>query len=145
MSFQPERKTFRIVNPDTRTFKFISGRVGIPEDDMVFSLEATSVGDEYHTLHDLYEHRMALNVALFNLLGRMDKQIGVRTVVKSLLHKDGTMFEGGYFIVMYTPKQISYHYHLKHWDKFQIPEVERIPVEYDGHTAHDVIERLLQL
>lgn len=106
---------------------------------------ADDIADEYHTMHELYQHRMALNIALFNLLSRMDKAIGIKTVMKSKLHNDGTMFEGNYFIVMYTPKQISYHYDLKHWDKFKILEVERIPVAYDGHTANDVLERLMEL
>jgi len=139
-------RKFRVYNPsliDSEN-KTIEG-VNIVEGEKFVEIVAEQIGDEYHTMHELYQHRMALNVALFNLLARWDKQIGVRTVVKSKLHNDVTMFEGGYFIVMYLPKQISYHYELKHWDKFTIPEVERIPVEYDGHTASDVIERLINI
>lgn len=100
------------------------------------------ISDGYHTMHELYQHRMALNVALFHAW-----DILCYNVMKSKLHHDGTMLEG-YFIVAVEfglLGQISYHYDLKHWDKFKIKEVERIPYEYDGHTSQDVIERLIKL
>jgi hypothetical protein len=110
------------------------------------SAEGLEFGDEYHTMHELYQHRMALTIALFNTLnedimwGDIEDE---KKVIKSKLHHDGTMFEGGYFIVMAITSvgQISYHYHLKHWDKFRIPEVERAP-QWDGHTSLDVLGRL---
>ncbi len=104
------------------------------------------IGDEYHTLDELYNHRMALNIALFNTWYYEQINEEPVTVMKSKFHNDGTMFEGGYFIVMAITAegQISYHYKLEHWDKFQIPEVKRTP-PYDGHTSKDVIERLSKL
>jgi len=106
-----------------------------------FEGENLEIGDDYHTMHELYEHRMALNIALFNLLffQRPEK------VFKSRQHYDGTMFDG-YFIVMAITLQgqISYHYDLKHWDKFKIPEVERTP-QWDGHNSLAVMERLMKL
>lgn len=115
---------------------------------------ADEIADDYHTMHDLYEHRLALTVALFNymhavhasIIGESAAKIAPITV-KSKLHNDGTMFEGGYFIVsaMTANGQISYHYDLKHWDKFRIPEVERVPWKYDNHKPEDVIERLINL
>jgi len=107
------------------------------------SAEGLEYGDEYHTMHELYQHRMALNIALFNSWNEWnDYRI---EVMKSKFHYDGTMFDG-YFIVMAIGNfgQISYHYKLKHWDKFLIPEVERVP-EWDGHNSSDVIERLMKL
>lgn len=97
------------------------------------------ISDGYHTFHELYQHRRALNVALFHAYAEH--------CIKSRKHFDGTMFEGGYFIVMMTHPivgQISYHYQLKHWDEFRIPEVELAP-KHDGHTPQDTIERLLRL
>ena len=32
---------------------------------------------------------------------------------------------------------ITYHYKLKHWDKFQVKELAKAP-EYDGHTPSDI-------
>lgn len=98
------------------------------------------VSDGYHTMHELYQHRMALNIALFHWI-KKDYE-----VVKSKLHYDGTMFDGYFIVAAKTEEgQISYHYKLKHWDKFNLFEVERVPWEYDGHGSLEVIERLIKL
>jgi len=108
--------------------------------------------DEFHTMDELYDHRLALNVALFNIWAYQIADLvrhGVdvnKLVVKSKLHFDGTMFDGYFVVAASTEKgQISYHYKLEHWDKFKVPEVERIQWEYDGHTSKDVIQRLLAI
>lgn len=121
--------------------------------------ENIEIRDEYHSIHELYQHRMALNIALFNGwaknrrdlelyfdIKRLPFNVVLPEVMKSKLHHDGTMFEGDYFIVMAITQfgQISYHYTLKHWDKFRIPEVERTP-EWDGHSSMEVMERLMKL
>ena len=116
-------------------------------------IDAEQIGDEYHTMHELYQHRMALTIALFHAwheMSRVSEDTGnwfKTRVMKSKLHHDGTMFEGGYFVVCAeTPAgQISYHYTLKHWDKFRIPEFERVPFPYDGHSSLDVLNRLERL
>ena len=110
-----------------------------------FQIQADDVSDEYHTMHELYQHRMALNIALFSNLHEPRQDSHRIKVVKSKLHSDGTMFDG-YFIVMAITEfgQISYHYLLKHWDKFNIPEVEHTP-EWDGHTSLEVMERLMKI
>lgn len=118
-----------------------------PFDD--FSVECRSVSDGFHTFDELYEHRLALTVGLTRMI--MSGPYKGTTCLRSKLHHDGTMFEGGYFIVViYKPfkenSQISYHYKLEHWDKFtHCIEQDRISIPYDGHTAKDVIERLLRL
>ena len=107
-------------------------------------VHAEDVSDEYHSMHELYDHRMALNIALFHAWRDNPMSITPR-VMKSKLHFDGTMFEG-YFIVMAIDddgRQISYHYKLEHWDKFKIPELERTP-EWDGHNSEEVLKRLLE-
>ena len=106
--------------------------------------------DEYHSMKELYEHRLALTVALFNTLSDLWQSFTAGAeldIVKSKLHHDGTMFPGGYFIVVMNSEhgQISYHYELKYWDMFKIPAVERVPWPYDGHTPDDTIKRLLAL
>lgn len=113
-------------------------------DGLIIKGPDVEVSDEYHSMKDLYEHRMALTAALLNHFGSRYHR-AVRPF-KSKLHSDGTMFEGGYFIVGAETSvgQISYHYKLEHWDKFVVPELERAP-EYDGHTAQDVVQRLLDL
>jgi len=113
-----------------------------------FQIQADNVSDGYHTMHELYQHRMALNIALFNSWydeSVPDGYYSQMQVMKSKLHHDGTMFDGYFIVMALTPHgQISYHYKLEHWDKFKIPEVERTP-EYDDHTSNDVIERLMKL
>lgn len=115
-------------------------------EEAIFTGDNIEVRDEYHSMKELYEHRMALNIALFKTIHIFRHYPGGPQVFKTKLHSDGTMFEG-YFMVMLSDRdlgQISYHYKLEHWDKFKIPEVERAP-EYDGHTSQDVIERLMKL
>jgi len=117
---------------------------GISKNIAIFRGDNIEVEDGYHSMNELYQHRMALNVALFRMLDCCS--MGTWEVMKSKSHFDGTMFEG-YFIVMainLDRKQISYHYKLEHWDKFRIPEVEKAP-EFDGHSSNDVIERLMRL
>lgn len=112
-------------------------------------IEARDVSDGYHTMHELYQHKMALNMALFHAWHEVQMNtsnpLGFQ-VMKSKHHHDGTMFEGEYFIVMAITRvgQISYHYKLKHWNEFVIPEVDRVP-KWDGHSSIQVLERLLQL
>jgi hypothetical protein len=124
----------------------------IAEGELEFN--AKDVQDEYHTISELYEHRMALNALLFKMMYKLDAQVRGEVlathtplVLKAKLHNDGTMFEGGYFVVYAHTVQgdISYHYKLEHWDKFDIPEKERVPWGYDGHTPKDTVDRLLKL
>ena len=103
---------------------------------------AGSVSDGYHTFDELYEYRKAYNAALFNEWARS----GTYPVQRSIHHSDGSLcFDGGWFIVVaQTPfGQISNHYELKDWELFHdVPEVD-YPVDYDGHTAQQALERLV--
>lgn len=116
-------------------------------------IEADDISDEYHTFDELYEHRLALNVALCHMIEAVrEVTLGppYLETFKSLKHNDGTMFDG-YFIVMIVitldtgnKEQISYHYKIEHWDDFKIPSKLICPDKYDGHTSVDVISRLLK-
>lgn len=99
--------------------------------------EVGQVSDGYHTFDELYEHRATLFAAVCRAYPAK--------AWKSLLHDDGTMFDGGYFIVgIETPEgQFTYHYTMKYWDMFAVKELDKAP-EWDGHTATDVT-RLLAL
>lgn len=103
-----------------------------------------NTSDGYHTFNELYEFRLAYNVALFNEAAKY----GNYNVHKSKRHYDGDLcFNGDYFIVVaILPKgQISNHYELKYWDLFKIPEFEQALFPFDGHTGQDVIYRLLNI
>lgn len=114
--------------------------------EYTFDVENSEVTDSYHTMQELYDMRLALCVNLFNAMSLTDEGriMGQPFVVKSKLHNDGTMFPSYFVIAAFLDnRQISFHYKLEHWDKFQIPEVKQVMWEYDGHTSKDVIERLM--
>jgi len=114
------------------------------------TLFALDVGDEYHTMDELYEHRLALCVALWKVYDNYITPIGHRVKCwKSLYHSDGSMFPGFFVVGMTITRftdtvQITYHYKLEEWKRFNVIEYERAPT-YDGHTSRDVIQRLLEL
>ena len=100
--------------------------------------------DGYHTFNELYDFRKAYNAALFNEWAASGKY----SVHKSKRHYDGEeCFGGGWFIVVaQLPNgQISNHYEMKDWDKFQLPETDKALFEYDNHTSADVLKRLYSL
>lgn len=106
-----------------------------------------NTSDGYHTFKELYEFRLLLTAALFNSWYdvSLDFNQNIRYVCKSRLHSDGTVpfNDDNWFIVVggLPTGQISFHYEMKDWDLFQIPEVT-IPPQYDGHSAEDVAIRL---
>lgn len=99
------------------------------------------VSDGYHTFNELYEYRMLYNAALFNEFAKQ----GLYDVHKSKKHSDGEypFGDSNWFIVMaeLPTGQISNHYEMKDWDKFQIPE-KPLANKWDGHSPRDVTERL---
>ena len=96
------------------------------------------LSDGYHTFNELYHHRAILFACLCNKYKTKSW--------KSKLHHDGTMYDNMFIVGMDTPKgQISYHYDIDpYWDIFKVKERKKAP-EWDGHTADDVIIRLLSL
>jgi hypothetical protein len=100
--------------------------------------DSAEVSDGFHTMSELYDHRRALTAALFSAW----RSLGV-PVMKAKEHSDGTMFDGYFIVMAIRPTgQISYHYDREYWDQFDVPEVPRTP-PWDGHSAADVIHRLL--
>lgn len=99
------------------------------------------VSDGYHTFNELYEYRMLYNAALFNEFAKQ----GLYDVHKSRKHSDGEypFGDSNWFIVMaeLPTGQISNHYEMTDWDKFQIPE-KPLANKWDEHSPKDVAERL---
>ena len=99
------------------------------------------VSDGYHTFNELYEYRMLYNAALFNEFAKQ----GLYDVHKSRKHSDGEypFGDSNWFIVMaeLPTGQISNHYEMKDWDKFQIPE-KPLANKWDEHSPKDVVDRL---
>ena len=124
---------FDIVNEDEITEGLVEEETK-PED-------MGEVSDGYHTFNELYEYRMLYNAALFNEFAKQ----GLYDVHKSRKHSDGQYPFGNsnWFIVMaeLPTGQISNHYEMKDWDKFQIPE-KPLANKWDEHSPRDVADRL---
>lgn len=130
-----------ILSRNCKITEVINNDLGI-RTGFIFEGDDIEVSDEYHSMDELYMHRMMLNAALFN---REGVEAEFCEVIKSKFHHDGTMFDGYFIVMMVTPHgQISYHYKLKYWNLFHIPERDRAP-EWDGHNSIDVLKRLGEL
>ena len=114
----------------------------IQESKATHKIDISKISDGYHTFEELYDSRMALTAALFNLLH--DRTIA--RVVKSWKHNDGEpCFGGGWFIVqamLPNKGQVSFHYPAETWQLFKIPAVEYAD-KWDGHGTQQAIDRLL--
>lgn len=99
-------------------------------------LDASKIGDGFHTMQELYDFRSVLAACVFNVQP---------TAEKSRLHEDGSMFDGmfiAYFQTMYGT--VSFHFENKWWDFLRIKEVKRAR-KWDGHTSDDVMTALCAL
>lgn len=127
--------------------------------DYVSEVQARSVSDGYHTFDDLYEHRNRLFIALCKIYDNYITPLNCKVKCwKSKLHDDGGMFDGDFIMGMtvedvqpFNPNEprkpdyyITYHLPLKYWGRAKVMELPRAP-KWDGHTAEDVLERLLRL
>jgi hypothetical protein len=98
--------------------------------------------DGYHTFNELYEHRIALFIALCS---EVDGRTATGYVWRSKLHSDGSCFDGWFIMGIGTEPgdQITYHLPLSRWKDTDWLGTERPTApDFDGHTAADVIERL---
>lgn len=97
-----------------------------------------NTSDGYHTFNELYHHRAILFSIIVNCYR-------VRAW-KSLLHHDGTMYDGMFIVGIDTPMgQATYHYDIEpYWEMFKCIELEKAP-EWDGHTPAEAIVRLASL
>ncbi len=120
-------------NPDIRSVK---------ENVVAEGPEEMIVSDGYHTMDELYDHRIALYIALCREIGCRWGQ--KNNVWRSKLHSDGTSFEGWFILGIYTEKgnQITYHLPLKNWDDTAFAQTRDKAPEFDGHTSADVMERI---
>ena len=110
------------------------------------------VSDGYHSIAELYDHRIALFIALCRwlklsqrcpdlMLALEDAQIAVW---RSKTHSDGSVMEGWFplGIGKVKGKQITYHLPLSRWDETNFAETLDCAPLFDGHTSADVLERL---
>lgn len=118
-------------------------------DAVVLGLDL-EVSDGYHTMAELYDHRITLWIALCKQLAWSGTIEGANAVIpvyeiwRSKLHHDGGSYPKWFVLGIGKEKnsQLTYHVPLKRWDETSFAEeLERAP-EWDGHTANDVLGRL---
>lgn len=103
--------------------------------------ENIQISDGYHTFDQLYEHRIALFIALCKTLSSFKQPVGIW---RSTVHSDETSFDGWFIlgINFLAGEQITYHLPLSKWEETEFARtVDKAP-EYDGHTSDDVLKRL---
>ena len=104
------------------------------------------ISDGYHTFDELYEHRITLWIALCRKMSEFRHRSDDVTW-RSLLHSDGTSFDGWFVLGMGYAygEQMTYHLPMSKWELCDFArELDRAP-DYDLHTSDDVLERISKL
>lgn len=97
------------------------------------------ISDGYHTFNELYDHRIALFIALMFAYPERSWF--------SPYHEDGTMFDGWFIAGMHLPTgDITYHLpNVPYFNQIgankQIHYLHFAP-KWDGHSPADVVKRL---
>lgn len=112
---------------------------GVMETTQEIKIQAVNVGeisDGYHTFNELYDHRIALFIALARCRSEL--------AWKSIVHEDGKGLQGWFIMGMELPGvgQISYHLPMKFWNDVKVRSLER-GMKWDGHMPKDTVDRLL--
>lgn len=116
------------------------------------------VSDGYHTMDDLYKHRVALFIALARICRRQEEALGEREnhpwVWRSKNHsapdadgKELPMFDGWYVLGIgnFEGQQMTYHLPIETWSETDFATTLEYAPRYDGHTPDDVLMRLKNL
>lgn len=119
--------------------------------------EDMQVSDGYHTMDELYDHRIALWIVVcssINYRNAVFKSQGTimngdHGVWRSKKHSDGEPAFGGTWFVLGIGKepgnQITYHLPINMWESTDFVETLDKAPEWDGHSSADVLERLKKL
>jgi hypothetical protein len=111
--------------------------------EVIKHVDANLVSDGYHTFGELYDHRIRLYIQVCKLASKyLDLPVWM-----SLLHHDGSSYEGWFILGIYKEKgkQISYHLPEKYLGEVagnSLVEILDNAPEWDGHSSSDVLERL---
>ena len=121
----------------------------------VEGIDAMQVSDGYHTMDELYDHRITLFIALAKMQNDFDRlaiasgrKPAHRVWRSKNHHKGGDKMYKGWFIMgidMEEGRQITYHLPIERWPDTNFAETVANAPQWDGHTAEDTLERLKQL
>lgn len=107
--------------------------------EKTFKIVGDDISDGFHTFDELYEHRLALFIALLHSVGADHVD-----TFKSRKHADGSTWDGWFIAGMKLKGGwITYHLPERLWEFLEIAEKEQA-VEWDGHTSADVVARLYE-
>lgn len=103
--------------------------------------------DGYHTFEELYDHRIALWIALLRNIHGSEEYDGNPAIWRSRKHSDGSSFPGWFLLGYDTRKgrMITYHLPDSCWERCDFAIDFPVSPEFDGHTSADVLERLRHL
>ena len=112
-------------------------------------VDTNLISDGYHTFGELYEHRIALWIALcqqVSFTNKIPPYPDFPPVWRSERHSDGELAYGGGWFVLGIHKweghQMTYHLPMKYWDQCAFAETLEKAPEWDGHTSADVLNRI---
>jgi hypothetical protein len=127
---------------DTKMEQQLTHLGGIRRKMVGFIGESLQVSDGYHTMDELYDHRIALFIALCKRLNDAGADVW-----RSELHADGKGYTGWFILGIGKEKgkQISYHLPMARWGDTDFAATLETAPEWDGHTPADVINRLKTL
>lgn len=140
-------KIFTVTDSRQSHMKIKSG--GNEREMEIHGGDEMQVSDGYHTMDELYEHRITLFIGLCKMF--RDKGYttydGINDVWRSDKHEDGTMFPGWFIMGIHKAagKQITYHLPIDRWKETNFAQTLQNGPKWDGHTPKDVIERLKKL
>lgn len=96
-----------------------------------------SFSDGYHTVDELYDHRVMLWITLCRVIGQ-------GLCWRSRWHSDGTKIDGFFLLGLGKQQgaQMTYHLPNHYWERTEFAETLEHAPEFDGHTSADVLCRL---
>lgn len=115
--------------------------------------EQMDVSDGYHTMDELYTHRIELWITMCRISAQFrhhfkdtatSQKAGVFQIWRSKLHDDGSEFDGWFILGMGKDagEQITYHLPMSYWERTEFAETLEKAPDWDHHTSADVLERL---
>lgn len=124
----------------------MESRLRVPDDHCIIDREFIKNGeffDGYHTIDELYDHRITLFIALAR---ERDARFS-QEVWRSKVNGDGSVWDGWFVMgIGRAPgDQITYHLPLSRWPETEFCETLDKAPDFDGHTSADVIERIKNL
>lgn len=108
-------------------------------------LNTNKISDGYHTIGELYDHRIRLFIALCEAITGWTCKEGIaNNIWRTRNHSDGTEYDGWFLLGIFKEqgKQITYHLPISYWHECDFAETIIIAPEFDNHTSSDVLERL---